>query len=117
MTLFRSASAWQNWFLNFQRSFLILLAPWLVSVLAQGAGRGYLLYAYAPPNTYTALPQDISRTLGIGLLFDIKVSAIAFSALLLIALLLPARPTWQGCLLYTSPSPRDRQKSRMPSSA
>ena len=25
------------------------------------------------------------------------------------------RPT--GCLLYTSPSPRDRQKSRMPSSA
>ena len=27
--------------------------------------------------------------------------------------------TWrsQGCLLYTSPSPRDRQKSRMPSSA
>ena len=25
-------------------------------------------------------------------------------------------PTW-GCLLYTSPSPRDRQKSRMPSSA
>ena len=26
-------------------------------------------------------------------------------------------PQWQGCLLYTSPSPRDRQKSRMPSSA
>ena len=26
--------------------------------------------------------------------------------------------TWSGlCLLYTSPSPRDRQKSRMPSSA
>ena len=24
---------------------------------------------------------------------------------------------YQGCLLYTSPSPRDRQKSRMPSSA
>ena len=28
-------------------------------------------------------------------------------------------PDWllKGCLLYTSPSPRDRQKSRMPSSA
>ena len=26
-------------------------------------------------------------------------------------------PVWQICLLYTSPSPRDRQKSRMPSSA
>ena len=25
--------------------------------------------------------------------------------------------TTQACLLYTSPSPRDRQKSRMPSSA
>ena len=25
--------------------------------------------------------------------------------------------TLQACLLYTSPSPRDRQKSRMPSSA
>ena len=24
---------------------------------------------------------------------------------------------FRGCLLYTSPSPRDRQKSRMPSSA
>ena len=27
------------------------------------------------------------------------------------------RARWEGCLLYTSPSPRDRQKSRMPSSA
>ena len=31
-------------------------------------------------------------------------------------LLLERRPP-SGCLLYTSPSPRDRQKSRMPSSA
>ena len=30
-------------------------------------------------------------------------------------LLVPAY--WRSCLLYTSPSPRDRQKSRMPSSA
>ena len=27
------------------------------------------------------------------------------------------KPDWMICLLYTSPSPRDRQKSRMPSSA
>ena len=27
------------------------------------------------------------------------------------------RPKYGICLLYTSPSPRDRQKSRMPSSA
>ena len=30
---------------------------------------------------------------------------------------LVAVPRILGCLLYTSPSPRDRQKSRMPSSA
>ena len=29
----------------------------------------------------------------------------------------PAVDALDGCLLYTSPSPRDRQKSRMPSSA
>ena len=29
----------------------------------------------------------------------------------------PSRPPPKSCLLYTSPSPRDRQKSRMPSSA
>ena len=28
-----------------------------------------------------------------------------------------AHGQWKACLLYTSPSPRDRQKSRMPSSA
>ncbi|MGD7366553.1 LTA synthase family protein, partial [Ralstonia pseudosolanacearum] len=92
MKLFRSADAWQDWFLNFQRSFLILLAPWLVSVIAQGLGRAYLLAAYAPPGAYAALPQDINRTLVIGLLFDIKVAAIAFSVPLLAALLLAARP-------------------------
>ena len=27
------------------------------------------------------------------------------------------KPSWRACLLYTSPSPRDRTRSRMPSSA
>ena len=31
--------------------------------------------------------------------------------------LCPRNTRVSGCLLYTSPSPRDRQKSRMPSSA
>ena len=30
---------------------------------------------------------------------------------------LPPSTVFMSCLLYTSPSPRDRQKSRMPSSA
>ena len=29
----------------------------------------------------------------------------------------PRVPSYIGCLLYTSPSPRDRTRSRMPSSA
>ena len=37
---------------------------------------------------------------------DRRVDALAFSL-----------QVQYGCLLYTSPSPRDRQKSRMPSSA
>ena len=30
---------------------------------------------------------------------------------------LPLKPEYTGCLLYTSPSPRDKRQSRMPSSA
>ena len=39
----------------------------------------------------------------------------SFPWLLFISLSIHA--LFEGCLLYTSPSPRDRQKSRMPSSA
>ena len=41
-------------------------------------------------------------------------------AVVIVSFLLGMLPVWmlhRGCLLYTSPSPRDRQKSRMPSSA
>ena len=41
------------------------------------------------------------------------VKVLALSFMILIGVMLVA----EGCLLYTSPSPRDRQKSRMPSSA
>ena len=32
-------------------------------------------------------------------------------------IIITGREAYKSCLLYTSPSPRDRQKSRMPSSA
>lgn len=92
---FRPALGWQDWFVNFQRSFLVLLAPWLISVLAQSAGRGYLLLRYAAPGTYDALPQDVRRSLATGLLFDIKVASIACSALLLLSMAAAARPGLQ----------------------
>ena len=51
-----------------------------------------------------------------------KISAEDFAAILDFGRLSPSSvgcEPWQFvvCLLYTSPSPRDRQKSRMPSSA
>ena len=52
-------------------------------MLAQFAGRAYLLAKHAPPSLYTASSADVGRSLTIGLLFDIKVAAIAFSAPLL----------------------------------
>ena len=49
------------------------------------------------------------------------LALIAFSIILLAEILLltvkESPNTPNTCLLYTSPSPRDRQKSRMPSSA
>ena len=49
----------------------------------------------------------------------IKLGAFMLYATLLVALVYPIVGSWQwgGCLLYTSPSPRDRSLSRMPSSA
>ena len=53
---------------------------------------------------------DVKRTIGRGKNFnkanDTGTGAAAGGGM-----------TQKGCLLYTSPSPRDRQKSRMPSSA
>ena len=47
----------------------------------------------------------------------IKPSELAPATSELIARLVPLYLDRDACLLYTSPSPRDRQKSRMPSSA
>ena len=56
-----------------------------------------------------------------GLLFAVSVVGFSLGASLpLVSLRLHeagASTLEIGCLLYTSPSPRDRQKSRMPSSA
>ena len=52
----------------------------------------------------TAGPNDRQANLtGLKEFVEYNISVVAF--------------TVKGCLLYTSPSPRDRQKSRMPSSA
>ena len=57
-----------------------------------------------------ALVAAAERGVRVRCLFD-DYGSLAFT------LTLRQRLTEAGCLLYTSPSPRDRQKSRMPSSA
>ena len=52
-----------------------------------------------------------------GGLFYICVFTIAFGFSVGSQILIARRNGEGRCLLYTSPSPRDRQKSRMPSSA
>ena len=57
-----------------------------------------------------------------GRLFDSPVTVVLILVVILLLFGAPklpgmARSLGQSCLLYTSPSPRDRQKSRMPSSA
>ena len=56
---------------------------------------------------YFDLPDDILR--------DINV--FARDVALKLERAIPCERVGVACLLYTSPSPRDRQKSRMPSSA
>ena len=46
-----------------------------------------------------------------------KITLVDREEVLIIAQLSTTGSLYRTCLLYTSPSPRDRQKSRMPSSA
>ena len=80
----------------------------------------------ASANTAAAMTEAVNELLDAlissnGLQGDQVLSA-TFSVTADLDAMFPAslarrRPGWDGCLLYTSPSPRDRQKSRMPSSA
>ena len=54
----------------------------------------------------------IAAAFGVGITYDAFNYAYIIPGFLLIII-----GGINGCLLYTSPSPRDRQKSRMPSSA
>ena len=55
--------------------------------------------------------------LGQGILTALQLLAAEELDMPLSAVHVCSASTGHGCLLYTSPSPRDRQKSRMPSSA
>ena len=64
-----------------------------------------LIFSYSPtdPGPLSASDTPIQNMLG-------KTGAAIASPLILVI-------GWGSCLLYTSPSPRDKRQSRMPSSA
>ena len=75
-----------------------------------------------PPQVKRRVARRMTMISGIAVLFVAGVAAIVLAAdalLLVFACILCAILLYKlsDCLLYTSPSPRDRQKSRMPSSA
>ena len=66
----------------------------------------------------TTLLESALRRPELGSIFGL--AAVVFAFMLMtgpINVGLGEKNTFADCLLYTSPSPRDRQKSRMPSSA
>src|SRR5665213_4052660 len=65
----------------------------------------------------TSLGHDQLKTFGIGVEFGKQEWQSVFRQLVAQGHLAVDSEGNGGCLLYTSPSPRDRQKSRMPSSA
>ena len=64
-----------------------------------------------------ALPQVDGRTMGSQLRVFERTLALLSERAATAPILLVLEDLHWACLLYTSPSPRDRQKSRMPSSA
>ena len=64
-------------------------------------------------------PSDLRGEYALGAWWAVRVAGVlAVAAVVFLGIWLNLRSTIPPiCLLYTSPSPRDRQKSRMPSSA
>ena len=88
---------------------------------AAGCGAmGALLLSLAYKKlSLSKLQEALVKTLEITALIMVLVAASNFFGAVFARLGTPTLLTefLLGCLLYTSPSPRDRQKSRMPSSA
>ena len=74
----------------------------------------------ALPLAFVALPMYVNLPHFYATQFAVPLAslgAVLLFSRLADALIDPLLGRFSDCLLYTSPSPRDRQKSRMPSSA
>ena len=88
-------------------------------LLLASEDRNYRRFVYTPPGSDQCLEyENMSHIFGnrgslTNAVTTVKLAALKFEKEHPLA----AEVILRGCLLYTSPSPRDRQKSRMPSSA
>ena len=71
---------------------------------AQGGNAKFVAF----PDGSQGGETEMARRMRIGQLQGALLSVVGLNEI---------EPSISACLLYTSPSPRDRQKSRMPSSA
>ena len=88
----------------------------IVAVLVCGVFSGFLLYLYNESNVEETLSRAVSQAV-MNLEQTIQLQSKEISALKAENKKIHNYLQLWTCLLYTSPSPRDRQKSRMPSSA
>lgn len=87
------------WFIKFRQAFCALLLAWLLTVLAQDAGRLYLLATHGTLDALQSFLPDVGRMFWVGTLFDVRSATLLFSPCLLLAALLATSPrgfdTWR----------------------
>ena len=90
-----------------------------VLIMSAGAGNGHIKAAAALEKSFAADDRVVEVVNNDALQYTNKLFRDFYSKFY--ESLVRSAPNflgwWYNCLLYTSPSPRDRQKSRMPSSA
>ena len=101
---------------------IIALAAVVVATNALAQGYPERTVEIVVPSTPGATADVLGRVLADGLSQQlgqrfIVVNKAGASGVIGTSAVAQAKPDGYTCLLYTSPSPRDRQKSRMPSSA
>ena len=77
---------------------------------------GPMILGHSPEHVIDAVVSQAKKALGFGAPTEVEVE-LAELLCARVPSIDAVRLVSSGCLLYTSPSPRDRQKSRMPSSA
>ena len=83
--------------------------PYVDAAKAAGYSHSRIIFRHILPNVSAPYLIMLTAFIGQAILLEASLSFLGLGVV-------EPTPSW-GCLLYTSPSPRDRSLSRMPSSA